>query len=406
MPVGIRLRPHLKPFGESLLFLLFATAQAASLSPGEAVAAALLSHPSLAQSQAEWDAARGAARSSAFLRENPEVDVGYALVGDRVDASISQGVSVSGEGIHASASARARRTAAEATLERTKLRVSAETRTAYITAVVAHRAASLAGTSFELATRQLTATEAKVRVGASSQLDLHLARLEQAKAARALLASSAEEALALAEIGTLVRRPVEGGDLSDDPLDAAPAPKSAISNERSDVRAARLTLDSAEAGLRRARSAALPPVRIGGFYEQGGNEVIAGPSVGITLPLWNQNQADVGEALGRLGIAEASLGAAEARAQAEVLTASNAAVLADATMAAVTATEADGVAALRAIEAGVTSGELDLLTTVLLREQVIAGQLALSQARGDLSLARISLLLATEDPALLAGGSQ
>lgn len=386
--------------------LLFGTAFAASLSPGDAVAAALSSNPSLAEAKAEYEAARGAVRSSAFLRENPEIDGGYALLGDRVSASISQSISISGEGMNANASAKARFAAAEAALERAKLHVSAETRSAYVAAVVAHRAAALAGSSFELATRQLAATEAKVGVGESSTLDLHLARLEQAKAARELLASGAEEATALAEIGALVGRPIDGNDLANDPLDAAPTPKKGAAQERGDVRSARLAVAAAEAALRSQRSAVVPPLRFGGFYEAGSGEVVAGPSLGLTFPLWQQNQAGVAEARGQVGVAEAVLTATDARAKSEQISASNAAILADTTMAAVSATDDDGVAALRAIEAGVTSGELDLLTTVLLREQVIEGQLALIQAQGDLSLSRISLLLATEDSALLGGGTQ
>lgn len=390
-----------------LLYLLFGAALAAPLSPSDAVSAALSSHPALAQAEAELAAAKGASRQSAFLQQNPEIEAGYAVVGDRIDASISQALSLSGEGLNGHASARDRVSAAEAGLKRAKLQIAADTRVAYVSAVVAHRTAALAGASFELATRQLTATEAKVRVGESSKLDLHLARLEQAKAARELLDSAASEASELAEIATLVRREVAGTDLSADPLEAAPAATNRGSpNERADVRAARFAVDAAEAALRRERSAILPPVRVGAFYEAGSGEVVAGPTVGITLPLWSQNQAEIGAAKGQVGIAEAAFAAAEARASAESTTAANAATLADATMAAVAATDDDGRAALAAIEAGVSSGELDLLTTVLLREQVLSGQLALIQTRGDHSLARIALLLATEDPALLAGGSE
>lgn len=389
-----------------MLIFFAGLALATPFSPDDAVAAALESNVDVASAEGELTAAKGASRQSAFLRENPEIDVGYALVGDRIDASVSQPLSLSGEGINDHASARARLAAAEAGLTRAKLRVAAETRRAYAVAVVAHRASSLAAGSFELATRQLTGIEAKVRVGASSNLDLHLARLEQAKAARELLAHSADEAAALTEIAALVLKSVAGADLAADPLAAAPAPGARSGEDRSDVRAARLAVEAAEAALRRERSAVLPPLRLGAFYEADGASFVAGPSLGITLPLWSQNQAGVGAARGQVGVAEAEFAAIEARARAEAITASNAASLADATMDAVAATDEDGISALRAIEAGVASGELDLLTTVLLREQVVAGQLALVQARGDLSLARISLLLATEDSALLAGGSQ
>ena len=49
---------------------------------------------------------------------------------------------------------------------------------------------------------------------------------------------------------------------------------------------------------------------------------------------------------------------------------------------------------------------MDLVTTILLRDEVVAGQAALSEARGDLALSRIHLLLATEDESLLGGASR
>jgi hypothetical protein len=64
------------------------------------------------------------------------------------------------------------------------------------------------------------------------------------------------------------------------------------------------------------------------------------------------------------------------------------------------------VAALASIEAAVRSGEMDLVTTILLRDEVVAGQQALSEARGDLALSRVRLLLATEDESLLGGASR
>lgn len=387
------------------LFLL-GSAFAAPLSPDDAVAAALASNPDVARADAELSAAKGASRQSGFLRENPEIDAGYALVGDKIDVSIGQPLSISGEGLAAHKSARARVAAAEAGLTRTRLAVAAESRGAYIEAVVAHQGATLARQAFELAGRQLTATEARVRVGEGADLDLRLARLDQAKAARELLAARAAEAAAFATLATLARRAVTGGDLQADPLAAAPEPHAARGDERSDVRAARLALDAAEAAVSRERAAALPPVTLGGFYENDGGSVIAGPSLGVTLPLWHQNQAGVSAARGAAGVARAELEAVTARAAAEQRTASDAHADAVSAMASVPATPDDAVAALASIDAGVRAGELDLVTTILLRDEVIAGQSALSEARGELALFRIRLLLATEDAALLGAGSR
>ncbi|MFZ5480814.1 MAG: TolC family protein [Myxococcota bacterium] len=388
------------------LHLLLGAALAASLSPDEAVTAALAVNPDVARAEADLSAARGSSRQTALLRENPEVEGSYSLAGDRIEGSVGQPLSLTGEGLADHRSARARVAAAEAAAQRARLTIAAETRSAYVDAVVKHRIAALSRAAFELASRQLTATEARVAAGEASDLDLRLARLEQAKAARELLGARAAEAQALAALSTLVRRAVAGEDLASDPIDAAPEPRRPPPEERSDVRAARLAVDAAEAALARERAAVLPPVTLGGFYESDGGGVAAGPSLGVTLPLWHQNQAGVGEAKGQAAVARAELVAASARAEAEVRTAADANADAAETMASVPATDEDARAALASIEAGSRSGELDLVTTILLRGEVVSGQQALSQARGDLALARITLLLATEDDALLGGASR
>lgn len=389
-----------------MFLFLVGVALAAPLSPDDAVVAALASNPDVARAESELTAAQGAARQSSFLRENPDIDVGYAVVGDKIDLSVGQSLSLSGEGMADHKGARARMAAAEAGVTRARLEVAAETRSAYIEAVVAQQGAALARQAFDLATRQLAATESRVRAGEAADLDLRLARLDQAKAARELLGARAAEAEALSTLSALTQRPIAAGDLATDPLSAAPEPHPASGDERSDVRVARLALDAAEAAVARERAAGLPPVTLGGFYENDGGSVVAGPSLGVTLPLWHQNQAGVAEARGEASVARAELDAATARAAAEQRTAEGAHADSVATMASVPATNEDAVAALASIEAGVRSGELDLVTTILLRDEVVSGQQALSEARGDLALSRIHLLLATEDESLLGGASR
>lgn len=389
-----------------MLIILLGMALAAPLSPDAAVAAALSSNPDLARAEGELGSAQGAARQSALLRENPEIQAGYGLVGGRFDLSLNQPLSLTGEGLADHRSQRARVRANEAALGRVRLELAAQTRTAYVEAVVARQLRVLAEQFFELATRQLEATGSRVRAGEAADLDLRLARMEQVKVAQSLLRARNDEAAALATLSTLVQRPLTGEDLAADPLDAAPEPQPAADGERSDVQAARLSLEAAEAAVRRERAAALPPVSLGAFVEQEGGNIIAGPSLGLTLPIWHQNQAGVAEANAQAGIARAELESTTARAAAEQQTATFAYSQAVSTLSLVPATADDATAALASIEAGVRSGELDLVTTILLRAEVISGQQALAEARGDLAISRLLLLLATEDNALLSGGSQ
>ena len=60
-------------------------------------------------------------------------------------------------------------------------------------------------------------------------------------------------------------------------------------------------------------------------------------------------------------------------------------------------------AALSSVEAGVLAGEIDLSTAVLLQAQILDGETAIVNLRGLVASARIDLLLATDDNALLGG---
>ena len=67
---------------------------------------------------------------------------------------------------------------------------------------------------------------------------------------------------------------------------------------------------------------------------------------------------------------------------------------------------AEGEAALTSVSSGYAAGELDLIATVLLQAEILAGQTAAVELTGQVSAARIDLLLATEDDALLPGGGR
>ena len=390
-----------------MLFIFLGLALAAPLSPDDAVAAALASHADLAVVAGEHVSAAGAARSSAFLRENPQLEFSYALVGDRVSLSAWQPLSLSAEGIADHRSAVARRAAAELGVARAELRVAADVRTAYVHAIVATSAATVAGQGFALASRQLLATEAALGVGNASDLDVRLARLQHAKSARDVLVATANEATALTALSVMARRPVLAESLVIDPRQAVPEPTVVTTNgERADVRQARLVVQAAEAALSRERSAVVPALSLGGFYESERGTAVVGPTVGLTLPLWQHNQAGVSAARADLAVAHAALDATTSLADAEQRASHQSYIAAVTVMTAVPATVSDAKAALASVDAGVRSGDFDLVTTILLRDEILAGQQALTEALGELSLSRIRLLLATEDEALLGARSR
>jgi len=325
------------------------------------------------------------------------------VVGDRLDASVSQDISLSGEGLKTHRAAIAHIEAAEHTLTRVRLEAAAEVRHTWVATVVAHQSAVLTADAFALATRLVAATEAKRRVGEATDLDLRLARLEQAKAARDLIDAQAAEATALTALATLVQQPVAAEDLSRDPLDATPA-DTGLKGERSDILAARSLSDAANADLMRANAAAFSPISLGAFAEQDGDSLVAGPMLGLTLPLWHQNQAERHAASGEVAAMRANLASIEAHARAEIDATTTLRASADAVMGQLGPDlDADAITALQSIEAGFLAGEFDLSTTIFLRAEVIDGRIATLEAIGAQADARIDALLAHDDPALLGG---
>ncbi len=385
-----------------MYILLFGVAMAAPLTPDEAVSLGLSTHPEVARAEAEHSAARGEARQTLLFQENPELAAGYGLLGERLEAEISQPLSLTGEGLAAHRAAVARLEATEFGLARARLAAAAEIRRAWVEAAVAHGRANLLAENFELSTRLLRATEARLAAGEASELDLRLARLEQARAAGEWLDASEAERAALTTLSAMVGRSVTAEDLSGSPRDAAPAATG--SGVRADVAAATARARAADLDLRAARAATLPAVSLGAFFEQEGTDRVAGPTLGLTLPLWHQGQARTGAAAGEAAAAQAELASTTARASAEQATSQ--ALLARTetiTSALASGLDEDASAALRSVEAGYSAGELDLTEVIFLQTQVVEGQIAVIEVSGAAANNRIEALLAESDRALLGG---
>ena len=133
-------------------------------------------------------------------------------------------------------------------------------------------------------------------------------------------------------------------------------------------------------------------------------ELFVGPTLGVTLPLFERNQGPREQAEAQVSIAAAQRDVLSARVESEQQTARR------------RVTEAEGLreqlvadpleearATLRAVEAGYLAGQLDLPDTVLLQREVLDGEAACLALLRQIAAARLDLMLATEDPALLGG---
>jgi cobalt-zinc-cadmium efflux system outer membrane protein len=376
-----------------------AFADAARLTPDDAVRLALAHDPGLALARADVDAATGRRRENSFLLNNPEVELSVSTDGSRRTGSVVQPLSITGEGMSASKSARAELESAEAAAERGRFETAAATRRAYAQAVVAREQLRFAHDDRALLARLRGVTEARVAAGDGVDLDLRLARLEEARALAGWLDAQEEAATRDADLAALIGE--IPGELSRDPLVAGSAVPGA-GRTRSDLVAAEAATRAARAALARERAAVLPAIGLGAFYEADAGSAIYGPSLTVEVPLWNRNQSGVGAAQGDLGVAEAEQKSVEARAAAEDARAAGRLAVAEESLAALAPDiAAESGPALRAIEALFTSGETNLADTLLLRSRVVDGERAWLAARAAIAVARIDVALARQSESLL-----
>lgn len=378
--------------------------EAVPLSPDQVVALALAAHPNVRAAEAVLSTARASRSASAMLLGNPEATAQSTLDGSRAELSAMQPISLTGEGWHARKAATSSVSAAEAKLVRVRREVAAAARLAYISAAVAVGRVNVASDGAALAGRLRFAVTRKFEEGEASALDLRLARLAEIRSATELLKARQAEAEALRALAGWVLQPMDVGDIEGDPLAAAPAPEPTSSAERSDVAAASSALSAASADLARQRAAVFSPVSVGASVSVEDGETFIGPSIAATLPLFNRNQVGRRAASGEQAVAESRLAMVRARAETEQRTARRRVDEAE-KLAAAMGDDAlwEARAALSSIEAGVLAGEVDLSTAILLQTQVLDGQAAIVTHQGLVAEARIDLLLAFDNNALLGG---
>lgn len=379
--------------------IVLVCAWALAMTPDEAVRAATAFDPTLAEADAERLEAKGERRAASGLRHNPELELAADLGGARLEASVTQPLSLTGAGFADARSGRFRAEAAETDYHRALLTSAAEARRAWAVLAAAEGRLRAAEAERRGAAVARSATEARRGVGEASDLALELARLDEARAVAGWLQALDTRAQAQAALAALT------GDASaaaeGDPMLAAPRPGSA--GVRSDLVAALARVEAANAALARERAEVLPALGLGVFVEQDDNGTLLGPAVQVELPIWQQNADGRGQASAALRVAEAQLSATRARAEAEQAAATaRLDALAGAGAGLAPEVERSAEVALRAIELGVTTGELNPIQAAWSRAQVFEGQRSWYDARLAEAEARIGVALATENTGLLA----
>lgn len=373
-----------------MILLMLSLANAAT--PDEAVRGAIAHDPRVAAAEGRLAAARGAVRGTGLFLENPTVEVGVGA--SRLDVSGSQRVPLGGEGVLARGAARMEVEAAEAGVERARLEAAAEARRGWARVVVVDAVRTASESQVRSATRLREAAEARLASGDVADLDVRLARFEEAAAVATWLHDERAARSARADFAALtgfgVAEPVAG-----DPLDAAPWTASGEGKGRADVRAANAGVEAARRSLAAARAGALPDLTVGAFYERDGDRSVAGPRIGLEVPLWRHNQTAVGSARGRLVEAEAVAAATGARAEAEQAAGQRVPVERAAALIG-SLPRGDADTALADVERAYAVGELGLAEVLVVRGRILAGQRAWFEARGAVAEARIDAALAGE----------
>lgn len=386
----------------TVLTLLASLAAPAALSPDDAVRAALIRDPALVSRVADVDAAAGVRRGSLLFRANPEVELSRTTDGSRITGTIVQPLSLTGEGFNALRSAGARLDAARALAERGRYETAAVTRRAYARAVLAREVLRFADEDRVLLARLRGVAELRLKAGEGVDLDLRLARLEEARALAGWLEADSEAAAADAELAALIGVPP--GELAHDPLVAGPAVPGEAT-PRSDLVAATASTRAARAALARERSAIFPAIGLGAFYEKDSGAAIYGPSIAFQIPIWSWNHSGRGAARGDLRRAMAVEASTTARATVEELRAAARLKVAEESLAGLPADiAAEAAPATKAIEGLYASGQANLSDTLLMRARVVGGQRAWMEARAAVANARIDVALTQQSRSLLPTG--
>jgi outer membrane protein, heavy metal efflux system len=183
----------------------------------------------------------------------------------------------------------------------------AQTQQAYIETAAAREGRALAAESAALARRTLAAMQTRVDIGAAAEVDANLLRSVALSAELEAGHAERESALAARRLGALLS--LEPDLLDVELVDGVPFPAASSGvvgreaaaelarTNRIDVRAAAAALATAESRLRLERELGWPDVEAGVAAErpEGGSDsdFLAGPALGVEIPLFDRNEAGI-----------------------------------------------------------------------------------------------------------------
>lgn len=282
----------------------------AELSLARALALAIARNPVVVQSTLEQRRLEGAALGVAgILADNPVLsaqagirrDIGWVGNQPSVIGSLEQPLDLLGQAGTRRRAADDLVAAARARVALAKVEVGARVRLAYLTAQIATARVALAHERIANARASVDALKLRTGLGASSDIELHLANAEAARAEATLRQADLEVERSVTELRTLLdlapdtsARPSD--TLGPPLLELAPLPPDLLARHVAvqAVEKRRLAIDSEILRLERER---LPRVALGIAFElPSEQERFIGGALSISPALWRRNQGPIAEA--------------------------------------------------------------------------------------------------------------
>jgi cobalt-zinc-cadmium efflux system outer membrane protein len=282
----------------------------AALSLQEALAVALQRNPIVVETTLDWRRFQGAADGVAgVLAENPMVsaeagirrDQGWVGNQSSVTGRLEQPLDLFGQAGTRKRAAQDLVVAAKSRVALARAEVAARVRLVYTAAQVAGARVALAEERLANARRSVESLQLRVKLGASSDIDLRLATAETARAQAALQQAQVEVSRTLVDLRTLLDLPPDAVARASDTLLPPPTDSPAVTADLlahhvavQAVEKRRLAIDSELARLERER---LPRLSLGIAAERPSNqERFVGVALSIAPALWRRNQGPLAEA--------------------------------------------------------------------------------------------------------------
>ncbi|MEM7351144.1 MAG: TolC family protein [Acidobacteriota bacterium] len=375
----------------------------------EALQSAFANSPVLRAQRTELAQHQGGRLTAQTYPYNPQLELELAdrssLDSSTTDLgfSLSQELEVAGQRRLRTAVAERRLAASRETLRRQEQLLAAQVESAFASAVRARELLALAETEASLAREVLDFSQRRLERGATSQIEVNLARASAGRAERGVQRTRAAYAAAKSRTAELAglepaSQPEPLGDLELPAGDLPPLEQllQQALDQRKDLSSLHQQEQAAEAAVRLALAERRPNLTVSAFFQrEESTDDIFGATLGVALPLFNRNQGAIAERRASRERARAHSDALELTIEQEVVAAWNdlraARTAAEALRDQVLGTLEDN---LDLLQRSLAAGRIAATEVVTLRREFVAARREYVEALADAWSARTRLALA------------